>query len=115
MKLQSVIRWMVLAAVVLVAAHAFAAPVNLLCDATVRITFDEDHGTAFINDAPASRASFTATNIKWSTPANDGTPIDYNLDRISGILRWSYFCLHCSDPKLRQTVAVTCVVAEKKF
>jgi hypothetical protein len=118
MKLQSVIRWMVLAAVILVAAHAFAAPVNLLCDGTTRITFDEERGTAFEGDHAVSVASFTATTIKWSTPANPSigaSVVDYDLDRISGILRWSYFCLHCMDPKLRQTVTETCVVAEKKF
>ena len=118
MKSQSVVRWMVLAAIVLVTTHAFAAPVNLLCDKTFRVTFDEDRGTAFEGDNPVSVASFTPTTIKWSTPANPGvgaSAVDYSLDRISGILRWSYFCLHCMDPKLRQTVTVTCVVAEKKF
>jgi hypothetical protein len=113
MKLQSFIRWMVLAAVVLVAAHAFAAPVNLLCEARVQVTFDEDRGTASFSGAPASVASFTATTIKWSIPGTDA--LDYNLDRISGILRVSFFCLTCMDPKLRQTYSETCVVAEKKF
>jgi hypothetical protein len=115
MKLQSTIQGMVLAAIVLVAAQAFAAPVNLLCDKTVRITFDEDRGTAFSGDAPASRASFTATNIKWSIPHDDGTSSDYNLDRISGILSDSYICRTCSNPNARLTATWTCVVAEKKF
>jgi hypothetical protein len=118
MKLQSVIRWMVLAVIVLVAAHAYAAPVNLLCDARVQVTFDEDRGTASFGGEPASVASFTATTIKWSTPADPSigaSRTDYNLDRISGILYQSYFCLHCMDPKLRQTATWTCVVAEKKF
>ena len=118
MKLQSIIQGMVLAAIVLVATQAFAAPVNLLCDGTTRITFDEDRGTAFEGDHPASVASFTATTIKWSTPADPSigaSVVDYKLDRISGILSCSYFCLNCSNPKLRQTVSVTCVVAEKKF
>jgi hypothetical protein len=116
MKLQSFAQRMVLAAVVLVAAHAFAAPVNLLCGGRTQLTFDEDRGTAFADDHPASVASFTATTIKWSFPgANAADAIDYNLDRISGILRVSFFCLTCSNPKLRQTYSETCVVAEKKF
>jgi|ERR1035437_9419056 hypothetical protein len=118
MKLQSVAQGMVLAAVVLFAAHAFAAPVNLLCGATAGLTFDEDRGTASFSAAPASVASFTATTIKWSTPADPSigaSGTDYYLDRISGILRVSFFCLHCMDPKLRQTYSETCVVAEKKF
>jgi hypothetical protein len=118
MKLQSIIQGMVLAAIVLVAAHAFAAPVNLLCEARVQVTFDEDLKTASFSGEPASVASFTATTIKWSTPADPSigaSAVDYKLDRISGILYQSYFCLHCMDPKLRQTATWTCAVAEKKF
>jgi hypothetical protein len=118
MKLKSVIRWMVLAAVVLVAAHAFAQPVNLVCTGNygvVRITFDEDRGTAFSGDDPASRASFTATNIKWAGFYDKNSPAAFNLDRISGILDESFICHTCSNPNIRLTATRTCVVAEKKF
>ena len=67
---------MVLAVIVLVAAHAFAQPVILTCNGNghnsnnqnmvLWITFDEASRTAFAGDNPASDASFTNTNIKWS-------------------------------------------------
>jgi len=95
MKLQSIVQGMVLATIVFVAARAFAAPVNLVCkegNEIIRITFDEDRGTAFFGDNPASQASFTATNIKWSGFYEKNLPTAFNLDRISGVLiaKWAY-------------------------
>ena len=93
MKLQSVVRWMVLATIFLVAARAFAQPVNLVCTRVVdkdivhRITFDESRGIAFFEDDPASRASFTSNNVKWSGFYSQNLPmVAFKLDRISGIL-----------------------------
>jgi hypothetical protein len=107
---------MVLAVIVLVAAHAFAAPVNLICtggsdfnkDWVARITFDENLGTAFFGDDPASRASFTATNIKWSGFYTKNDPVVFNLDRISGVLFINF--------STGGSFNFNCVVAaEKKF
>jgi hypothetical protein len=116
MKLHSIIHGMVLAAVVLIAAHAFAQPVNLVCtrvdykDIVHRITFDESLGTAFFGDDQASQASFTATNIKWSGKYDQSSPTAaFKLDRISGVLDISFFNGHLP-------FVYNCVVAaEKKF
>jgi len=117
MKLQYMVRWMVLAAIVLVAAHAFAAPVNLVCKndhyneyntETHRITFDENMTTAFFDDDPESIASFTATNIKWFGFLSKYAPkATFNLDRISGVLS--------IDVPGGSAGKYNCVVAENKF
>ena len=117
MKLQSVVRWMVLLTIVLVAARAFAQPVNLVCKndhyneyntETHRITFDEQLMTAFFDDDPESMASFTATNIKWSGFLSQYAPTaTFNLDRISGVLS--------IDVPSGSAGKYNCVVAEKKF
>jgi hypothetical protein len=117
MKFQIVARWMVLAAIVLVAAQAFAAPVNLVCAGVfnnideLHITFDEESRTAFLGKDTASPASFTDNNIKWSGSfdymVSHPLQVDYNLNRISGILTVTF-----SD---RRTWDFNCVVAKKKF
>jgi hypothetical protein len=116
MKLQSIIQGMVLAAIVLVASRAFAQPVNLVCKyspdaiSAVRITFDEQSGTAFLGDDPASPASFTATNIKWSGLYANYPEAAFNLDRISGVLT-----VDRVSGKYSGLPTTHCVVAEKKF
>jgi hypothetical protein len=122
MKLHNFVQGMVLAAIVLVAARAFAQPVILTCKVKTHsnnpnmvlwITFDEDSKTAFNGDMPASDASFTNTNIKWSgrfpNPHQaDYRMYDYNLNRINGLLAVSLD----ND----SAVEFNCVVAaEKKF
>ena len=114
MKLQCVVQGMVLAAIVFVAARTIAEPVHLVCtetkdkSAVTRITFDELRGIAFFEDNPASAASFTATNIKWSGFYEKNLPTAFNLDRISGVLIVKY---PYSDGKRYNCVVTT----ERKF
>jgi hypothetical protein len=124
MKLQSIIQGMVLAAIVLLATQAFAQPVILMCNGNghivdnrsmvIWITFDEASGTAFSGDNPASSASFTNTNIKWSGrwPNQDraiSESLDWNLNRITGLLT-------VRPDTGSRAVEFDCVVApEKKF
>ena len=123
MKLQRFVQGMVLAAIALVAAHAFAAPVILTCKVKTHsnnpnmvlwITFDDDSKTAFNGDMPASDASFTNTNIKWSGrwPNQDraiSESLDWNLNRITGLLT-------VRPDTGSRAVEFDCVVApEKKF
>jgi hypothetical protein len=113
---------LLLAAMPLIAAQVFAAPVNLACtnkhdDSEVRrVTFDESSGTAFLGGDAASDATFTDTTIKWSG-TYDGDrrwgaqKSSFILDRMTGVLVVSYHIP--SGGTLR--AEFSCSVSEKKF
>lgn len=116
MKLQNAVYGMVLSAIFLVTAPAYAQPVNLACKESLagnerRVTFDESLGTAFYSDDPASHAEFADGNIKWSGKFDMFyNQADFILDRMTGIL-----VAYAAYDGGRMRLEFNCVVVEKKF
>jgi hypothetical protein len=107
---------MVLSAIFLVTAPAYAQPVNLACKESIsenvrRATFDESLGTAFYSDDPASHAEFADGKVKWSGKFDFFYDhADFILDRMTGIL-----VAYAPYDGGVMRVEFNCVAAEKKF
>jgi len=125
MQLHRLFYGIALSAIILIATHAHAQPVRLVCrniaDGTDQISafnyamviFDESKRIAAFG-GNAAQAYFGSDSINWQFRApNDSNPYQYSVDRLTGLLTQS----HQSDDR-HATIEVhrfSCTVAQKLF
>jgi hypothetical protein len=124
------VRWlkglMCAGALLVVAANAFAAPINLTCTAAgasmdIRLTIDESASTAVFGDDPISHAVFTDSKVKWNFSFPAGPWQDqsvYELSRETGVLVMfgsSGGDRFEGDKPHHVGASYNCYVAQKKF